>query len=52
MNKKMEKIEIVHELEHPNLARLAKIETEDNQMFCANFSNVNLCFEYYENNLL
>ena len=48
----MNKVQIIQELKHENLARLIKYECTDNQMFCANFSNVILIFEHFEKNLL
>ncbi len=51
MKKILKKVEYVKEQAHPNICHIVKYEQDETQMLCANFTNLNLVFEFYENNL-
>ena len=47
----LKKVESIREESHPNICPVVKYEEDQTQMLCANFTNLNLVFEFYENNL-
>lgn len=44
--------QVVKNVQHENISKLVKHETQGDQGFCANFKSFKLVFEFYENNLL